>query len=358
LKSSKDSDAFLALVCLGIGHSVLELPNTINWKSVQALAVEHDLYAVVLDGIERLPESLRPPQELLLEWIGETLQGYEYRYEQYRRVIAELAGFYNSHGFKLMILKGYACSLDWPKPAHRPCGDIDIWQFGKQKEADAALIKEKGIAIDNTHHHHTVFNWGDFSVENHYDFLNIYHHRSNVELEAILKELGDDDGNYVELNGEKIYMPSANLHALFLLRHAMSNFASTGLLLRQLLDWGFFVEAHGKEVDWKWLESMLEKHGMKTLYMIFNAICVEDLGFAPKLFHQIQFVPSLKERVLNDIIAPEFSEIEKGGFIRRAIYKYRRWKANEWKHELCFNESMWSAFCSGVWNHLLKPSSI
>lgn len=126
----------------------------------------------MLDGIEKLPDQQRPPKVFLLEWIGETLQGYEYRYELYLRTIAELAGFYNNHGYKMMVLKGYACSLDWPTPEHRPCGDIDIWLFGKQKEADAILEKEKGVEIDSSrHHHHTVFYWCDFMVENHYHFF-------------------------------------------------------------------------------------------------------------------------------------------------------------------------------------------
>ena len=186
----------------------------------------------------------------------------------------------------------------------------------------------------------------------------MHHHKSNVELEAILKKLGKDDSHVVVLNGKKVYLPSPNLHALFLLRHSMSNFASTGFQLRQLLDWGFFVEKHKKEIDWNWLEGVLEKYGMKKLYDVFNAICVDNLGFDATLFHVVQFEPRLKERVLNDILSPEFSEAENGGFIRRAIYKYRRWKANAWKHELCFSESMWSAFLSGVKSHLLKPSSI
>ena len=257
-----------------------------------------------------------------------------------------------------MVLKGYACGLNWPKPEHRPCGDIDIWQFGKQKEVDALMLKEKGLKIDTSHHHHTVYEWKEFTVENHYDFLNVHHHKSNVELEAILKDFGQDESYYIELYGEKVYLPSPNLHALFLLRHSMSNFASTGFQLRQLVDWGFFVEKHGEEVDWTWLISVLDKYGMRQLFQLFNAICVEDLGFDASIFPTIQFLPSLKDRVFDEILSPEFSEEEKGGLIRRALFKYRRWRANAWKHELCFNESMWSAFWSGVKSHLLKPSSI
>ena len=138
----------------------------------------------------------------------------------------------------------------------------------------------------------------------------------------------------------------------------MSNFAAAGMTLRQLLDWAFFVDKHGKEIDWVWLENTLEKYGMKRLYDVFNAISVEDLGFKVNIFPSVQFLPELKERVFEDILSPEFSEIERGGFVSRAIYKYRRWRANAWKHKLCFKESMWSAFWSGVWGHLLKPASI
>ena len=355
---SKQFEDFLTLVRLGIGHPSFGVPNNVNWDTTETLAKRHGLSAVILDGIVRLPENNRPPKRVSLRWIGSVMRNYEQRYELYRKTIAEMAEWHNVHGYKMMVLKGLTCSFDWPKPDHRPCGDIDIWQFGKQKEADALIVKEKNIKIDDTHHHHTVYRWGGFMVENHFDFLNVYHHKSNVELEVILKDLGQDDSHYVELNGEKVYLPSPNLHALFLLRHSMSNFASTGFKLRQLLDWAFFVKKHREEVDWKWLEEVLEKYGMKPLYNIFNAICVNDLGFDVSLFPTIQFNPSLKDRVLNDILAPEFSEKEKGGFLRRAIYKYKRWKANAWKHELCFNESMISALWSGVWSHLLKPSSI
>lgn len=312
-----------------------------------------------------------PSQQFTLQWIGEVMQSYEQRYVQYESAIGSLAGWYNQHGYKMMVLKGYACSLDWPNPKHRPCGDIDIWLFGQQREADAALEEwfkssngstcspsVQEFKIDKGHHHHTVFEWQGFTVENHYDFLNVHHHKSNIEMEAILKDLGKDDSHFVELHGEKVYLPSANLHALFLLRHSMSNFASTGFQLRQLLDWAFFVEKHGEEIDWKWLECLLEHFGMKKLYDVFNAICVENLGFDVKLFPQVQFEPDLKDRVLNDILTPEFSEKESGGFISRAVFKYRRWKANEWKHELCFNDSLRSAFWSGVWGHLMKPGMI
>lgn len=351
-------NTFLSLVRLGVGHLVSDRLEYINWDAIEGVAARQGLSAIVVDGVEHLPEGKRPPKEVLLQWIGNTLQSYEYRFELYRRVISEMAAWYNSHGLKMMVLKGYACSLDWPKPEHRPCGDIDIWLFGKQKGADSLMAKELGVKVDNSHHHHTVFNWRDFSVENHYDFVNIYARKSSAELEKIFKELGQDYSYTVEVNGEKVYLPSPNLHALFMIRHMLSHFAAAEITLRQVLDWAFFVEKHTKEVDWDWLLPLLEQYHMREFFNCINAVCVDDMGFSSSIFPYVQYLPAMKERVLSDIITPEFTAAEPKGFLPRVIYKYRRWKANGWKHKLCYKENMWSAFWSGVWNHLLKPASI
>ena len=99
----------MALTRLGIGNPIVELPDSIDWPAIEALANSQGLSAVVLDGIEELRKRssnvVLPEKKVLTQWIGEVLQGYEYRFELYRRAIAEMAGFYNSHGYKMMVLK-------------------------------------------------------------------------------------------------------------------------------------------------------------------------------------------------------------------------------------------------------------
>lgn len=355
---------FLSLVRQGIGNGTT-FPDVVDWQAVKALADKQGLAAIIVDGIEKLPETKRPPKELLLQWIGEVMQNYENYYGLYRRAIAELAGWYNAHGYKMMVLKGYACGINWPKPEHRPCGDIDIWLFGRQKEADRLLASDMDINVDNSHHHHTVFNWMGFTVENHYDFVNVYVHKSSRELEKVFKELGQDDSHSVEVTGDaatgsatKIYLPSPNLHALFLIKHMVSHFAAAEISLRHLLDWTFFVEKHGKEVDWEWLDGMLVKYHMKDFFHLINAICVEDLGFPADIFPSMQSDPELKERVLDDILDPEYTAAEPKGFLPRLINKYKRWQGNAWKQKMCYGESRWSAFWGGIWAKILKPASI
>lgn len=364
-------ESFITLVRLGIGTSNISTSSTteakfsenIGWPAIQDLAYRHGLLGVIIDGIEKLPASHRPPQALLLQWIGEVMQSYEARYQAYENAIAGLARFYNSHGYKMMVLKGYACSLDWPKSEHRPCGDIDIWQFGEQKEADALISSEKGIKVDTSHHHHTVFDWREFTVENHYDFVNVHAHRSSAELEKVFKELGKDDRHFVKMRVEstslvtKVYLPSSNLHALFLMKHMAGHFAAAEISLRQVLDWAFFAEKHHKEVDWSWLLGLLEKYHMRDFFNIINAICVDDLGFKTEIFPTVQFLPELREKVLADILEPAYGTAEPARLIPRLVYKYCRWHGNAWKQKLCYDESRWEYFWSGIWAKMLKPSS-
>ena len=353
---------FIELVRLGIGNASPQeaiLPENCDWDSLEAFAEEQGLDAVVWDGLKRLSSSsLQIPEQLRFQWEGGVVVYFEHCYEVYQRDIAELAGFYHAHHFRMMVLKGYACSLDWPRPDHRPTGDIDIWMFGDQRAADDVLEHKTGIKVDTSHHHHTVFHWRHFMVENHYDFINVHHHKSNVSLEKLFKNLAQDDTHYVYLLGEKVYLPSPNLHALFLLCHAKMHFAADRISLRHLLDWAFHVKAHGAEIDWDWLTGVLEEYGMKELFHIFNAICIEDLGFEPTLFPTADINRELKRRVLQDILSPAIPDAMPEQLLKRVVWKIHRWKANEWKHRLCYKESMWSAFWSGVWNHLLKPASI
>lgn len=364
-------ELFLHLVRLGTGNAPsfkVKVPESIDWKQVKALTERQGLSAIMLDGINAVygsdvlvHDSI--PQMLRLEWIGEVLQNYEARYKQYEKAIGSLAGWYNQHGFKMMVLKGYGLSLNYPNPSHRPCGDIDIWLFGQQREADTALgswFKVQGTrsGIDTSHHHHTLFEWEGFTVENHYDFINVHYGHKNAALEKVFKEQAQDDSNFVEINGEKVYLPSANLHALFLLRHCMQDFASAEMNLRQVLDWGFFVEKHTNEIDWNWLNEVLKEYNMTDFVNCLNAICVGNLGFHPAIFGTVQFNPELKDKVFNDIMNPSFGREEPRELFKRLVYKYRRWKGNAWKQELCYGDSRWRAFWTGVWNHMLKPKSI
>ena len=364
MKADQNRDTLLSLVRLGIGHDA-DVPESINWQEVKDMATAQGMGAIAFDGVRALEgrgllEGERKIGSAFYKhWAQTVKEMYEGLYEDYRTRIGQLAYFYNTSGFKLMVLKGYGLSLCYPVPNHRPVGDIDIWAFGRYKEADAAITRELGLAIDDSHHHHTVFYFMDYMVENHYDWVNVHAHRSSIGLEKIFKELAMDDSKSVIIDDEVVYLPVPNLHALFIIRHNLSHFASTSMNLRQLLDWGFFAKVHTAEIDWKWLLETLDRFHMTEYFMCLNSILVDTLGFSADIFPPIVLQDkSLPERILNDIISPEFKGKTPLKMLPRIWFKFRRWRANRWKHRICYAEGMFSDFLTSSWAHLKKPASI
>lgn len=360
--------ALLALVRLGMGHSTAqetarELPVVIPWEEVEEAAARHRLSAIVTDGIlalenEGLLEGRGPDMEIHDRFVVRTLQHYELKYEDYTKALARLAKFYDQNGFRMMILKGYGLSLNYPVPSHRPTGDFDIWTFGRHAEADAALEKLRHVRIDRSHHHHTVFYTRGYMVEHHYDFIEVYSHRSNARFEKILKEWAPQDPLRIEVMGAPVWLPNPDFNALFLLRHAASHFAAVEIMLRHVLDWGTFVTANYDSIHWDRVLKVLKQFGMTQFMACLNAICIEDLGFDASRFPTLPADPDLKRRILQDIEVPEFDEPAPEGLLPVIRFKFRRWKANEWKQSLVFHENRFQLLLTQTWSHIIKPSSI
>lgn len=75
----------LALTRLGIGHTAIVETRSIDWDKIKTLAYTQGLSAVVLDGIEKLQKQgvsgILPDKQTLRQWIGEVLQGFDFRGE-------------------------------------------------------------------------------------------------------------------------------------------------------------------------------------------------------------------------------------------------------------------------------------
>ena len=158
------------------------LPTGIDWPALLAMAWRQGVSALVLDGLERLPESQRPPKPLLLQWIGRVAM-MEQLYAKHEQCIASLADFYACHGIRMLLLKGVGCSWCWPRPQHRPVGDVDVYLFGQKEEADQLVEQDLGMAVHREYHKHSTFSYHGVEVENHAKFIDDVSHKSNISFE-------------------------------------------------------------------------------------------------------------------------------------------------------------------------------
>lgn len=357
--------------------------DTLNTSGVEytqqlyQLSNSYGITAIVWDEIQQAVSegeitAEQPSKAQKLQW-ALAVEQTERQYAKQRQVIAKLAGFFAAHGIKMMILKGYGLSLNYPVPNHRPCGDVDIWLFeehqssdGKverrsaQQRADKLLQEHFNIPIDEGKHHHTVFYIDGVMVENHYDFLNIHAHLSNRIIEQRLQQLTAQPLEQILVDGVVVYLPSPDFHALFLLRHSAAHFAAERIVIRHLLDWKYFVEKYFEQIDWRALNNIAKQTNMHQFYNCLNAICIEKLDMPSNSVPDFEWNRKLEERVWNEILHPEFDEPkpQNAGYLKSWSYMFRRWWANRWKHRIVYNESLVKTFFVQLWSHILKPKSL
>lgn len=136
---NKIDETLLNLIKLGIGHkNDIFIPKDIDWNNIFILSQQHGVSAIVFDGINlcyKNGNGINLDFNTKIEWIGLVNQ-IESSYEIYVRNLESLARFYNKNGLKMMVLKGYGLSKNYPVPSHRPCGDLDIYLESMRKLTD------------------------------------------------------------------------------------------------------------------------------------------------------------------------------------------------------------------------------
>ncbi len=349
------------------------LISSIKIEELYTQSLQQGIVAIIKDSInETLSTHPQCSKHLKIQW-ALAIEKIEKKYARQKEVIVKLALFFAEHNIKMMILKGYGLSLNYPIPNHRPCSDIDIWLYEEdkmpdgnvkrcsaQQKADNLLKEHFNISIDEDKHHHTVFYLDGIMVENHYDFLNIHAHRSNRIIEQRLQELVQQDMEEINVDGATVYLPSPDFHALFILRHSAAHFAAERIVIRHLLDWRYFVEKYSTRIDWQLLYTFAKQLNMSRFLNSLNAICIDYLELPRSSVPEFKRDTALEKRVLNEILQPEFSEQKpkNAGYLKSWSYMLRRWWANRWKHKIVYNEGLLKTFFVQIWSHLLKPKSL
>lgn len=209
--------------------------------------------------------------------------------------------------------------------------------------------------ITPTNHPTTSQFEGQF-FKNHYDFINVLSHPSSKIVEARLKELAPVGEEDVEIDGQPVFLPFPDFNSLFLIRHTAAYFAASKMGLRQILDWATFVQKYHSSVDWRGLEAFVESVGMMPFYQILNGICVDYWGFSAAAFPAGRH--ELDERVMDDVLCPEFSDPCPQTFLSQWLWRYRRWRRGAWRQKLVYPESILRTFFVQLKSHLMKPAEL
>jgi len=198
-----------------------------------------------------------------------------------RLVLKELAEVFAREGIRVMLLKGLGLAEMYPRPEHRESGDLDIYLFGDFEKGNK-VIGDLGIEVEYDGTKHSKFYYKGIPVENHRNFLNVSYTRVDKILEEHLSQILSESDNWKllaeESKGAAVLVPPVDFHFLFLVRHTVTHFLSSGIVLRHLYDFGIFLSRYEDQIDFPRLEPVLKESGQFRLYEIFLNVAHIYLG--------------------------------------------------------------------------------
>ena len=329
----------------------------LTWNEIYALAERQGLAALVMDELTQnlaMTQSIKADEEgtmQVYQLFGAT-QMMETKYERYERTVKSLSAFARKQGIKMLVLKGYGASLNYPIPSHRHCGDIDVFVINDgtndYSSLDKAVSENFKIDVDQSSAHHSSFQLGEFLVENHKTVLDPDNHKENEALNRLLAEEAVKDIR--EENG--VLLPSVRFNSIHLLAHMAQDFASVGSNLRQLLDWSNFVLKNSNEIDWDYVFKIANEFGMTPFLNALNAVCTEKLGYSKEMFPVR--IKKDEESGLEKITDKVFADLLKGSnkkllpsqtnILHYGLVETIHFFQNYWKHKMVYKENIFASF--------------
>lgn len=317
-----------------------------KWASIGDLARKQGVLGVVLDGVDKL-EATRYglTRELTvaqkLEWIGEVLQ-IEQRNRQQIVVMNELAGKWKQQGCRVMVMKGQANGVFYPKPEHRTPGDIDCYLFENYARGNE-IARQEGANVDESWYKHSVINYKGETFENHQYFVHTRDGKRGKRLnEELVEQLKDKSEEIRVIPGTVVEMPPVQWTAMFLTYHACAHFISEGLRLKQILDWVMFLKVHQRDVDWGAFYAFCDRNHLHVFAEAMNTIAGKYLRIKVNSESLEVKGSSYADKIIHSALYDEDYVFNSGksGWTNRLhlvknLFHYR------WKYEEIYQTSVW-----------------
>lgn len=277
--------AFIDLVRVGLWSDTVANPNArldlggkVDWEKVYQLAEEQSVVGLVLAGIEH--SYIKPPQELLLQWIGE-VQILEQQNKAMNQFIAELIEKMRKADIYTLLVKGQGIAQCYEKPLWRVAGDVDLLlsdenykkaldfllPFSSDNKSTDIYSKEFAISID------------DWLIELHGSMRTGLSSKVDKEVDVVQDDVfyGGNVRSW-DNKGTTVFLPSPDNDVFFVFTHFLKHFYKGGLGIRQICDWCRLLWTYRDVINTTLLTKRLRKAGLITEWKAFGSFAVDYLG--------------------------------------------------------------------------------
>lgn len=304
----------------GIPVTLEKVPSAKEWEELFDMASCQGVGAVAGDSLEGLSQEQRPPQELLLQWIGVSLQQKQL-YSLQRKLVDELCGIWKDAGINVVELKGDSIGRLYYVPDARYSCDFDCLLSDYEKGNQ--IMEQHGVEVNRGFYKNSSFHWKDLYVENHQFCTPVRGNREMKLLERKLRRLLSDDTEEARVN----------FNALFLMEHAWAHFFENALSLKHLCDWAVLRKKKGELIDWNAFKQYAHDVGFWKLAKSMNhladlldgVITIEDLNQEDR-------------RLLDDMLAENKAVSMNEGWKTR-FQLFKNYFSQSWKYKMFSNHS-------------------
>ncbi len=272
----QNEKAVLLLIKRALFGVSVELDQSIDLNAVLREAVNQSMLATVYAALTTEEMGRLSPEDQnkwKLTSYTYIAKGQQLLYEQ-RHVISLLT----ESGIRFAILKGSTCAANYPDPALRTMGDIDILVSPDEQRHVVELLQADGYSdvLDEDHHCHLTVRKNRVSVEVHREPNGVFVNedpRLQTQINAFFADALD------RVKCEDGYPALSDKHqAVVLIMHKLEHFLAGGLGLRQFCDWAMFVRARMTPELWGELEPLLDSLGLLTFTVVVTRACIDHIG--------------------------------------------------------------------------------
>jgi len=240
------TDACYELLQVAVGSREV-LSRTLSdeeWEGLLTASRKQAVEGVMLVGVQRLPAAQKPPQRLLLQWIGEVAAIRQKNRLLYQRCV-DVTRLFADAGFRSCILKGQGNALMYADPLSRTPGDIDIWLEGSRKEIRDFVLSKCPRAHDGDMHISFPY-YKDVIVEVHYKPRYSVVPRFDRRIQAwFTLHAAEQFAHQVSLPGmddAAFCVPTPHFNVVHQMTHIMGHFLNEGIGLRQFVDYYYVLQ--------------------------------------------------------------------------------------------------------------------
>ena len=271
------------------------LSEGLDWDEVYQLAQEQSILGLVLAGMEYT--DVKPPQVLLLQWIGE-VQLIEQRNKVMNAFIAEIVAILREQNIYALLVKGQGIAQCYEKPLWRSPGDIDFFLSKDNYGKAVALFNNKysNNKDGGRYSQEYAFYTDQWMIEVHGTLRTCLSSKVDKEVDTVQKSVfyGGNVRSW-DNNGTLVFLPAPTEDVFLVFTHFIKHFYKEGMSLRQVCDWCRLLWAYRESLNYGNLELWINKAVLMKEWKAFYNLASRYLGM-PDLGLRLTGVESATSR--------------------------------------------------------------